>query len=147
MKQDQRDLKICLHIEPCISIFYSGGGKTSVKTLQAYISHNKANEAINSINLGAKGKLLFSSFQKWSWMFFLTQKFLSDYGVQHRLSSVAFAQSNKRAELGVKSMKRLIRENTNGDGSLSNDRFLKALMTYRNTPFFRVASASFKQPL
>ena len=29
MKQDQRDLKICLHIEPCISIFYSGGGKTS----------------------------------------------------------------------------------------------------------------------
>ena len=64
MKQDQRDLKICLHIEPCISIFYSGGGKTSVKTLQAYISHNKANEAINSINLGAKGKLLFSSFQK-----------------------------------------------------------------------------------
>ena len=39
MNQDQRDLKICLHIEPCISIFYSGGGKTSVKTLQAYISH------------------------------------------------------------------------------------------------------------
>ena len=58
-----------------------------------------------------------------------TQKFLADYGVQHRLSSVAFAQSNKRAELGVKSMKRLIRENTNGDGSLSNDKFLQALMT------------------
>ena len=63
-----------------------------------------------------------------------TQKFLTDYGVRHRLSSVAFAQSNKRAELGVKSMKRLIRENTNGDGSISNDRFLQALMTYRNTP-------------
>ena len=62
------------------------------------------------------------------------EKFLADYGVRHRLSSVAFAQSNKRAELGVKSMKRLIRENTNRDGSLTNDRFLQALMTYRNTP-------------
>ena len=59
-----------------------------------------------------------------------TQKFLADYGVKHRLSSVAFAQSNKRAELGIKSMKRLIRENTNRDGSLTNDKFLQA----RNTP-------------
>ena len=31
-------------------------------------------------------------------------------------------------------MKRLIRENTNRDGSLTNDKFLQALMTYRNTP-------------
>ena len=59
---------------------------------------------------------------------------MSDFGVKHRLSSVAFAQSNKRAELGVKSMKRLIRKNTNSDGSLTNDRFLEALMTYHNTP-------------
>ena len=63
-----------------------------------------------------------------------TQKFLADYGVKHRLSSVAFAQSNKQAELGVKIMKRLIRENTGSDGSPTNDRFLQALMTYRNTP-------------
>ena len=67
-------------------------------------------------------------------MSYETQKFLADYGVKHRLSSVAFAHSNKRAELGVKSMKRLIRENTGSDGSLTNDRFLQALMTYRNTP-------------
>ena len=52
-----------------------------------------------------------------------TQKFLREYGVKHRLSSVAFAQSNKRAELGCKSMKHLLRENTNGDGSLNNDKF------------------------
>ena len=31
-------------------------------------------------------------------------------------------------------MKKLIRENTNRDGSLTNDKFLQALMTYRNTP-------------
>ena len=63
-----------------------------------------------------------------------TQQFLRDYGVRHRLSSVAFAQSNKRAELAVKSMKRLLRENTNHDGSLNNGRYLRALMAYRNTP-------------
>ena len=69
-----------------------------------------------------------------TYMSYETQKFLANYGIKHRLSSVAFAQSNKRAELGVKSMKRLIRENTGSDGSLTNDRFLRALMTYRNTP-------------
>ena len=37
-------------------------------------------------------------------MSYETQKFLADYGVKHRLSSVAFAQSNKRAELGVKTV-------------------------------------------
>merc|ERR1712235_55882 len=63
-----------------------------------------------------------------------TQKFLSDYGVRHRLSSVAYAQSNKRAELGVKSMKRLLRENTDGSGGLDNEKFARALMVYRNTP-------------
>ena len=67
-------------------------------------------------------------------MAYETQKFLKDYGIKRRLSSVAFAQSNKRAELGVKSMKRLIRENTNREGSLTNDKFHQALMTYRNTP-------------
>ena len=69
-----------------------------------------------------------------TYMSYETQQFLRDYGVKHRLSSVAFAQSNKRAELGCKSMKRLLRENTSGDGSLNNDRFLRALMVYRNTP-------------
>mgnify|MGYP003334138174 CR=1 FL=1 len=69
-----------------------------------------------------------------TYMSYDTQKFLADYGVRHRVSSVAFAHSNQRAELGVKSMKRLIRENTCGDGSLDNNRFLQALMQYRNTP-------------
>ena len=63
-----------------------------------------------------------------------TQKFLSNYGIKHRLSSVAYPHSNQRAELTVKSMKRLIRENTGADGNLNNDKFLRALMQYRNTP-------------
>ena len=74
------------------------------------------------------------------YMSYETQKFLADYGVKHRLSSVAFAQSNKQAELGVKIMKRLIRENTGSDGSLTNDRFLQALMT--RSRHWEVASTS-----
>ena len=63
-----------------------------------------------------------------------TKRFLDSWGVKHRLSSSYFAHSNCRAELGVKSAKRLLRENTNYDGSLSNDKFCRALLTYRNTP-------------
>ena len=63
-----------------------------------------------------------------------TQNFLADYGVKHRLLCVVFAQNNKRVELGVKSMKRLIRENTSMDRSLTDNKFLQALMTYHNTP-------------
>ena len=69
-----------------------------------------------------------------TYMAYETQKFLADYGVRHRVSSVAYPHSNQRAELAVKSMKRLCRENTSRDGSLNNDRFLRAVMAYRNTP-------------
>ena len=69
-----------------------------------------------------------------TYMSYETQKFLANYGVNHRVSSVAYPHSNQRAELAVKSMKRLIRENTSPDGSLNNDKFLRAVMTYRNTP-------------
>ena len=69
-----------------------------------------------------------------TYMAYETQKFLSNYGVRHRVSSVAYPHSNQRAELAVKSMKRLCRENTSRDGSLNNDRFLRAVMAYRNTP-------------
>ena len=42
--------------------------------------------------------------------------------------------SNQRAELGVKQPKRIIRENVDGSGILSTDRFSRAIMNYRNTP-------------
>lgn len=63
-----------------------------------------------------------------------TQQFLKAWGVRHRVSSVAFPHSNNRAELGVKTAKRLIRDNTGGRGELNNDRFARALAQYRNTP-------------
>ena len=50
------------------------------------------------------------------------------------MSSVRYPQSNSRAELGVKSAKRIILRNTNPDGSLNNDNAVKAILQHRNTP-------------
>ena len=63
-----------------------------------------------------------------------TQDFMDRWGVRHRLSSVAFPHSNTRAELGVKTCKRMIRENTGPKGTLDTDKFARALLAYRNTP-------------
>ena len=64
----------------------------------------------------------------------LTQQFLRDWGVAHRLSSVAYPHSNTRAEIGVKSAKRLIMENTGTQGDVDIPAFQRAMLTYRNTP-------------
>lgn len=63
-----------------------------------------------------------------------TKDFLDRWGVYRRPSSAYHPISNGRAELGVKSMKRLLRGNIGPGGSLNNDRFLRALLTHRNTP-------------
>ena len=62
------------------------------------------------------------------------QKFLEQYGVHHRVSSAFFPHSNSRAELAIKSAKRLLRDNVGAEGDLTNDRFLRAVLQYRNTP-------------
>ena len=63
-----------------------------------------------------------------------TDDFLSRWGVVHRLSSAYYPQSNGRAEVAVKTTKRLLRSNTGPSGSLDTDRFLRAMMQLRNTP-------------
>ena len=63
-----------------------------------------------------------------------TQKFLKSYGIHHRVSSVGNPHANQRAEVGVKSMKRLLRDNTESQGKLNNDKFTRAILQYRNTP-------------
>ena len=65
------------------------------------------------------------------------QQFLKDWGVKHRLSSAGYPQSNGRAELAVKSAKRIIQENT-VNGTLDNDKTTQAILQYRNTPLLHI---------
>ena len=63
-----------------------------------------------------------------------TEAFLEAWGVRHRLSSVAYPHANCRAEVGVKTIKRLIVGNTGNSGELDVDQFQRAVLTYRNAP-------------
>ena len=63
-----------------------------------------------------------------------TKAFLKKWGIRHRLSSVAFPSSNGRAELAVKTAKRMLMDNISPNGSLDNDGMVRALLMYRNTP-------------
>ena len=64
----------------------------------------------------------------------VVRDFLHSWGVRHRICSAYNPHSNMRAETGVKSMKRILREAiTRGDG-LEGERARIAVMEYRNTP-------------
>jgi len=47
---------------------------------------------------------------------------------------VAFPHSNCRAEIGVKTAKRMITDNTGPYGKLDTNKFQRAILQYRNTP-------------
>ena len=63
-----------------------------------------------------------------------TKAFCKKWGVRQRISSAYFPRSNGRAEVAVKSAKRLLHSNINASGSLDNDRLLQGLLQLRNTP-------------
>ena len=64
----------------------------------------------------------------------VTAKFLKDWDISHRVSSAYCPDSNGRAEVAVKSAKRLLRSNVGPAGSLDSDKFLRAMLQFRNTP-------------
>ena len=63
-----------------------------------------------------------------------TSDFLARWGVHHRVSSSYYPQSNGRAEVAVKTAKRLLQSNIGPNGTLNNDKLLRALLQLRNTP-------------
>ena len=63
-----------------------------------------------------------------------TRDFYDRWGIKFTLSSAHHPISNGRAELGVKSMKRLLHDNLGPGGSLDTDKFLRAILIHRNTP-------------
>ena len=60
--------------------------------------------------------------------------FESIWGVHHRISSVYFPQSNGRAELAVKKVKRFLSACIGPAGTLNKDKFLQGMLQIRNTP-------------
>ena len=62
-----------------------------------------------------------------------TQHFLNSWGIHHRLTSVANPRANCRAEIAVKTSKRLLMDNTASNGAIDVDKFQKAMLIYRNT--------------
>ena len=62
------------------------------------------------------------------------KKILEQYGVHHRVTSVGFPHANTRAEVAVKTAKRLLRANIPPSGKLNGVALSRALMQYRNTP-------------
>ena len=63
-----------------------------------------------------------------------TGDFFQRWGINHRVSASYNPQSNGRAELAVKSTKRLLENNIGPDGKLDTENFLRALLIKRNTP-------------
>ena len=62
------------------------------------------------------------------------KEFCLAWGIRQRISSAYYPHSNTRAELGVKTLKRLLRDNMGPDGALYSVNFGRAILEYRNTP-------------
>ena len=69
------------------------------------------------------------------------QQFLKNWAVKQRISSVAYPQSYERAELAVKTAKRLIKDCTGHQGSLENDVAAQSILQYRNSPIQGIGSS------
>ena len=62
------------------------------------------------------------------------KQFFATWCVKTETSSARYPQANGRAELSVKTAKRILEDNTAVDGSLNSDKASQALLQYRNTP-------------
>ena len=62
-------------------------------------------------------------------------KFLNTWGISQRLSSAHYPQSNGRAEIGVKIMKRALNSSIDPkSGEINTEKSARAILTHRNMP-------------
>ena len=59
---------------------------------------------------------------------------LKTWGIKPRHSSAYYPQSNGRAEVAVKTAKRILMNNVDASGEVDNDKVTRALLAHRNTP-------------
>ena len=62
------------------------------------------------------------------------REFCATWGMRQRISFAYYPHSNTRAEVAVKTVKRMIRDNLGTDGGLDGVNFARSLLEYRNTP-------------
>ena len=104
-----------------ITLMSSGRAKTICDTLRSWFCTYGAPEEIAS-----DGGPPFESQE--------FDTFLKNWGIRKRTSSAYYAQSNGRAELAVKTAKRILADSTDSSGRLNHDRVARSLLTHRNTP-------------
>ena len=104
-----------------VMLLQKDDSKHVIKALREYFTFFGVCETLCS-----DGALVFTSNEM--------QQFCKLWGINQRISSAYYPTSNKRAEVGVKSAKRIIRENVTPQGSLNSDLFARALLMHRNLP-------------
>ena len=60
--------------------------------------------------------------------------FLQKWGINIRGSATYYPQSNRRAELAVKTAKKILLGNCDNNGDIDHEQIAHTILTYRNTP-------------
>ena len=107
-----------------IELAHLPGDATSKKLMQHFRSYFRKNGAPEEISTDGGTNLVSEDMRN----------FFRRWGVNMRISSAYYPQSNGRAEAAVKTAKRLLRDNTGPGGTLDTDEMSMALLQYLNTP-------------
>ena len=107
-----------------LDLVHLPGDATSKKLMQHFRSYFAKNGAPEEISTDGGTNLVSEDMRH----------FFRRWGVDMRISSAYYPQSNGRAEAAVKTAKRLLRDNTGPGGSLDTDKMAIALLQYLNTP-------------
>ena len=96
------------------------GSKEYLKILRQHCVRNGI-----PVSIYTDGSSVFTSFE--------VKDFFERYNIKHYVSSVANAHGNLRAEVGVRILKRILRDIVTETGCLNSDAVTEALLIYHNT--------------